>query len=304
MIAVADVDSKLPPLGFVGLGGMGRRMAARLVAHGYEVHGYDVQSQAVEGARASGVLPCAELATLANRTDRVLLSLPDSTVAESVVFGENGLARHMSSGTLIVDLSSGSPKWITSAVERLAASGGRIVDVPVSGGFPGAEAGTLTLMAGGSDEDVDEVRALTAPLGELTHLGGPGSGHLAKALNNALYACALCISAESLVVAKLWGLDATRVLDVWTRSSGRNGALDGRIKGNVLVRDFTGAMSARLMLKDIRHAIELGTDVGLDMDWAKRSGEQFEELIARAGAEVVDFAVVTVWEDRAKVLIE
>lgn len=291
-------------IGFIGLGGMGGRMAARLVDAGFVVHGYDVSADAVAVAAETGVIPAADLPTLAMATDRILMSLPNSKIVEAVLFGDQGLVEHLLSGALIVDLSSGSPTWVKGAVDRLAAKGVRFVDVPVSGGFPGAAAGTLTLMAGGADDDVEEARRLTAPLGTLTQVGGVGAGHLAKALNNALYAAALCMSAEALVAGKLWGLQPAALVDVWSRSSGRNGAIDGRIRNNVLKRDFTGAMAAELMLKDVRHAIELGAELGLDMNWAKEAEKQFVDLIAKNDGAIVDFAVVQVWEDRSGVTIE
>jgi 3-hydroxyisobutyrate dehydrogenase len=291
-------------IGFVGLGGMGRRMSARLVGAGFEVHGYDVSPDAVAAAAESGVIPAASLGELASATTSILMSLPNSTVVDSVIFGDGGLVPGLAEGSLIVDLSSGSPTWVKGAVERLAGHGVRYVDVPVSGGFPGSENGTLTLMAGGADADVAEATRLTAPLGTLSRVGEVGAGHLAKALNNALYACALCISAEALVAGKLWGLEPAALVDVWASSSGRNGAIDGRIRNNVLKRDFSGAMAAELMLKDIRHAIELGAELGLEMQWAKDSAASFEKLIDEQGGAVVDFAVVQVWEQQAGVTIE
>lgn len=294
----------LPVLGFVGLGGMGRRMAARLVARGHQVHGFDLSPEATADAAGSGVCVQPELRAVAEWAEVLLLSLPDSVVTEQVLFGAAGIADHLAPGVLVVDLTSGDPRFAERAAARLGERELRYVDVPVSGGFPGAEAGTLTLMAGGSDADVETARAVTAPLGVLRHVGGPGAGHLAKAFNNALYACALCISAEALVAARRWGLEPASLLDVWATSSGRNGAIDGRLRSHVLRRDFTGAMSAALMLKDVRHAIEAGRAVGQDMHWAETTAQHFAEFIDRAGGDAVDFGVVQLWEDAAGVVIE
>lgn len=291
-------------IGFIGLGGMGGRMAARLVQAGAQVVGYDVSAPAAEAAAQTGVTVVDELPAVAAAADRILMSLPNSKIVDAVIFGEGGLLPSLQKGTLIGDLSSGDPRWVRPAWERLREHDVRFVDIPVSGGLPGASDGTLTIMAGGDEADLAEITKVIAPLGTLTRVGGPGAGHLAKALNNTLYACELCISAEALVAGKLWGIESGTLVDVWSRSSSRNGAVDGRIRKNVLARDFTGAMASSLMLKDIRHAIALGDDLGLEMTWARETEKHFERFIEDHGASTVDFGVVQLWEERAGVKIE
>src|SRR5581483_45787 len=170
----------------IGLGRMGRPIAARLTAAGHQVTGFDASPEARAGA---GIEVAESAAKAAAGAEVVLLCLPDAGAVRRV-------ARDLPEVPLLVDLSSSLP-----AVTRELR--GRVVDAPMSGGVAGAEAGTLTIMAGGDPDLVDAARPVLEAFAErIFHAGRLGSGHAAKALNNALSALALVATSEAVVTAR------------------------------------------------------------------------------------------------------
>jgi 3-hydroxyisobutyrate dehydrogenase len=247
-------------IGIIGLGNMGGRIARRLVAAGHAVIGYDLEpSRVPAGARAAG-----DIAALVANADVLLLSLPDSSVIEAVVLGDGGVLAHSRSGQVVVDLSTAAPR---SSVRLHALFGGRAVefiDAGISGGAAAAEAGTLTMMAGGSVQALDRVRWALEPFsGKIVHVGQPGAGHTVKLLNNFLNAVSLAATAEVMVAARKAELDLPTVLDVLNAGSGVNFATLNRfphiVRGDYLEGGLTGA----LMLKDVQLYVEHVASLGV-----------------------------------------
>jgi 3-hydroxyisobutyrate dehydrogenase len=247
--------------GMIGLGNMGGRIARRIRAAGLPVQGYD--RDAAQAANA-GVPSRTSIAELVADAHVVFLSLPDSTVVEQVVFGDGGLLGCVRAGQVVVDLSTAAP---SSSVKIHAALGEQdvaFVDAGISGGAAGAEQGTLAIMAGGSAEAL----AIAAPIlatfsAHVYHMGEPGSGHVAKLLNNFLNAISLAATAEVMVAAKQADLDLAQFLDVVNHSSGINFATLNRfpriIEGDYLEGGLTGA----LMAKDVRLYLEYLQELGV-----------------------------------------
>ncbi|MPZ62132.1 MAG: NAD-binding protein [Propionibacteriales bacterium] len=247
-------------VGFIGLGNMGGRMANRLVQAGYDVVGYDP----VEGAaEAAGAVPAASVADVVRQADHVLLSLPDSAVVEDVVLGAGGILTHGRAGQVVVDLSTAAPSSTRTLHGRLTENGVQLLDAGVSGGAAAAEAGRLTLMIGGDPAVLEEVRpALDTFAAQIHLMGGPGSGHSTKLLNNFLNALNLAASSEVLVAARKAGLDVAQVLDVINASSGANWATLNRFPHIVRGDYLEGGLTSELMLKDIRLYLEHLADIG------------------------------------------
>src|SRR5689334_16356359 len=168
----------------VGLGNMGGRIARRIRDADLAVLGFDVSAE--QAARA-GVPVAASLADLVEQVDVVLFSLPDSSVVEAVVFGDDGVLAAVRAGQIVVDLSTAAPSSTTRINSAFAERGVDFVDAGISGGAAAAEQGTLTIMAGGSPDALERVRPiLEAAASRIYHMGAPGSGHAAKLLNNFL----------------------------------------------------------------------------------------------------------------------
>jgi 3-hydroxyisobutyrate dehydrogenase len=234
---------------------MGGRIARRLLAGGEAVYGYDTDAGAVE---ASGT-PSAETAgALVADVDVVLLSLPDSTVVERVVYGDDGVLARCRGGQIVVDLSTASP---ASSIRIHGALGGRgveFLDAGISGGAKAAERGTLSIMVGGSPEALARVRPLLAHFSSrVFHMGASGAGHCTKLLNNYLNGVSLAATAEVMIAGRKAGLDLAQLLDVINASSGVNFATLERFPSIVKGDYLEGGLTVDLMEKDILLYLEL-----------------------------------------------
>ena len=269
-------ERQLGSVGFIGLGAMGLPMARRLHGAGHTVRAYDAVPDARERAAAAGVPVVASLAEAAG-ADVVVLMLPDSSVVATVVADE-GFGGALRSGALVVDMGSSEPMATRALADDLASRGVRLVDAPVSGGVRGAEEGRLTVMAGGSDDDIEAATPLLQVLGRVVHVGPVGAGDAAKALNNLLSATHLWVTSEAMLVAQEFGIDPEVLLSVFNGSSGRSGSTDNKWPNFILPGTYDSGFALRLMLKDMRIATDLARRTGLP----SRLGEDAVRLWAEA----------------------
>jgi len=249
------------PIGFVGLGNMGGRIARRLVDAGFVVLGSD----AVPGrAEACGAQAARSLAEVAEQSNIVLMSLPDSHVVESVVQGKEGLLRNAKAGQIYVDLSTASVNSTQRIAQSFADMGASYIDAGISGGAAAAEKGTLTLMVGGNATVVDSLKEVFAPFStKVAYMGASGAGHTTKLLNNFLNAVSLAASAEVMVAGKKAGLDLHLLLDVLNSSSGVNFATLNRFPRIVDGDYLEGGLTGKLMTKDVVLYVDLIRELGV-----------------------------------------
>ena len=197
-------------LGFAGIGLMGLPMCRRLLAAGYSLTVWNRSPDKCAPLVAAGARQAATPGDLCDAADVVMLCLADTTVVENVVFGSDGIAGKARAGQLLVDFSSLEPTATREMAARLkAASGMSWLDSPVSGGSPGAEAGTLAIMVGGEAADLERVRPALLSLGQrVTHMGAVGAGQVTKACNQMIVACNALVIAEVVALAEKSGVDA------------------------------------------------------------------------------------------------
>ncbi|WP_382305035.1 NAD(P)-dependent oxidoreductase [Herbiconiux sp. UC225_62] len=246
-------------VGFIGLGNMGVPMVTNLVAAGHTVVASDLSPDARARAAAAGATAVETAREVAARSGIVILMLPDSTIVAAVV---GDIAASLAPDSLVIDMSSSEPLRTRALAAQLAEDGIRLVDAPVSGGVSGAVKGSLTIMVGGEPADVDEAAAVLAPMGRVVRAGGIGAGHAIKALNNLLSATHLWITAEAMEVGERFGLDPATMLEVFNSSSGRSGSTENKYPNFILPGSFDSGFGLRLMLKDMRIAVQLGEQVG------------------------------------------
>lgn len=200
----------LPTVAFAGIGLMGLPMCRRLIAAGYSLRIWNRSLDKCRALEEMGAQVVSVPAQLAEGADIVMLCLADTAAVREVVFGPSGVASAAKPGQLLLDFSSVEPaatREMAAELERL--SGMRWVDAPVSGGVPGAEAGTLAIMAGGRGEDVDVLRPVLAHLGQrVTHMGAVGAGQVTKVCNQMIVACNALVIAEVVGLAERSGVDA------------------------------------------------------------------------------------------------
>lgn len=200
-------------LGFIGIGLMGKPMTERLLAAGYDVTVWNRSTDKLAEVTAAGARVAGSIGELTEQVDLVLLCLANTAVVESVVFGKGGVVEHGRAGQLLVDFSSSDPDATRDYAARLqAACGMGWVDSPVSGGVAGAEAGTLAIMCGGEEADIERIRPVLAPLSQrVTRMGGVGAGQVTKVCNQMIVGCNLLVLAEMMALAKACGVDAEQI---------------------------------------------------------------------------------------------
>jgi len=243
------------------LGNMGGRIVRRLVDAGFVVLGSD----AVPGrAEACGAQAARSLAEVAEQSNIVLMSLPDSHVVEAVVQGKEGLLRNAKAGQIYVDLSTASVNSTQRIAQSFADMGASYIDAGISGGAAAAEKGTLTLMVGGNATVVDSLKEVFAPFStKVAYMGASGAGHTTKLLNNFLNAVSLAASAEVMVAGKKAGLDLHLLLDVLNSSSGVNFATLNRFPRIVDGDYLEGGLTGKLMTKDVVLYVDLIRELGV-----------------------------------------
>ncbi|WP_053149415.1 NAD(P)-dependent oxidoreductase [Pseudomonas protegens] len=207
--------SALPSLGFAGIGLMGLPMCRRLLAAGYPLTVWNRNPEKCAPLVAAGARQVATPAQLCAHADLMLMCLANTEVVREVVFGPEGIAQGARAGQLLLDLSSLEPTATREMAAELAASRGVAwVDAPVSGGTPGAEAGSLAIMVGGAATDVERVRPVLLTLGQrVTHMGAVGAGQVTKACNQMIVACNALVIAEVVALAERSGVDARLIAE-------------------------------------------------------------------------------------------
>lgn len=242
-------------VGFVGLGNMGVPMATAVAAGGWPVVGYDSSPAARDAAGAIDGVDVVDALEAVTDVDTLIVVLPNSDIVEAVLVG-GGVIERMRPGATIIDMGSSEPSRTRQLVETAAARSIAFLDAPVSGGVLAARAATLAIMVGGDAEFVEAKRPLLETMGKVRHVGGPGSGHALKALNNLMSAAHLVVSSEAIIAGKRFGLDPAVVLDVVNASSGRSGSTDLKWPRYILPATYDSGFALRLMVKDA--AIALG----------------------------------------------
>jgi len=274
------------PVGFVGVGTMGKRMAANLANAGFALVIRDADAAAQGQFIAThGGEPATGPQSFAH-TGVVVTMLPDGAAVREAVLGwEGGIAAALPPGAVVLDMSSSDPVGTTALGRDLAPLGIRLVDAPVSGGITRAESGTLSLMVGGQDEDAfGRVTPVLEVLGARIFRTGPlGSGHAMKALNNFLGAAAYTTAAEALAIGHEFGLDPRVMLDVINASTGRSFNTEVVLKDDVITGRYGTRFALGLLAKDVGIAADLAEAVGVDAPACQLIRRRWAEAAADLG---------------------
>ena len=296
--------SERTDVGLIGLGAMGRPMAAHLLRAARE-RGADLvvhsrrEASAVDLV-ADGAVWAATPREVAARCAVVLTMLPDLPELELVLEGEGGLLAGLARPMVLVVSSTSSP----DGVRRLARdlddrTAGRVavVDAPVSGGVEGAADGSLSIMVGGADDDVSRVLPWLAPLGTAVHLGPVGAGQVAKACNQLIVAAATVALGEASVIAERAGLDLEKLLDLLGGGYAGSRVLEVK-KSRLVAHDHTPASPARFMIKDLAFAAAEAQSTGTAVQQLPVLQRVYEEITDR-GLGDLDSSVVQRYVDEA-----
>jgi 3-hydroxyisobutyrate dehydrogenase len=277
-------------IGFVGLGQMGSRMAARLVDAGLQVVAFDIDSAALQKLVTRGASAAASPAAVAAQAPIIFCSLPQPHIVEQIMIGDGGL----SGGTaveIIVDLSTTGPTKVIQIAAHLRPHGIELVDAPVSGGIGGAEAGKLSIMVSGSPAALARVQPLLRHMGDRIFVLGeaPGLGQKMKLVNNMLVAANAVAAFEALVMGVKSGLDATLMLDVINASSGRSFITTDKIPQCVLRRTFPQRFATNLLYKDLKLGVEEASLIGAPL-WMMEAAQRFMAQAMEETDPTADYA--------------
>jgi 2-hydroxy-3-oxopropionate reductase len=250
-------------IGFIGLGIMGKPMARNLIAAGLDLTVHNRSRATVDELAREGAEVAGSPAAVAGSSDVVITMLPDSPDVESVLLGPAGLLAHADPGSLVIDMSTISPDVTRSLGQEAQSRGVRFLDAPVSGGEAGARAGTLSIMVGGSPEDVDDARPVLSALGStIARVGPVGAGQTVKAANQVLVAGTIALVSEAIMLLRASGIDTTEAFRV----------LDGGLAGSAVLRtkaeamnrgDYTPGFRVDLHRKDLRIALDSARRLGV-----------------------------------------
>jgi 2-hydroxy-3-oxopropionate reductase len=244
-------------VGFIGLGLMGKPMAANLLKAGYPVVVHSRSQGPVEELVAAGARRGTSPADVARQATRVITMVPDSPDVERVLDGPDGVFSALQPGTIVIDMSSIAPGVARRLAERAASLGAAMLDAPVSGGDIGAINGTLSIMVGGDAAAFAAARPLFDVMGnpeKVIHIGGPGAGQLCKLCNQMVIGGTLAVAAEALALAKKSGVDAAKVREALLGGFAQSRVLE--VHGDrALKNTFKPGFKTHLFAKDMRNVV-------------------------------------------------
>jgi 3-hydroxyisobutyrate dehydrogenase len=276
-------------IGFAGLGTMGWPMAANLHAAGFAlvVRDIDAATQARFAAEHPGAIAAAAPGAFA-AAGIVVTMLPNGAIARDALLGW-GIAAAAGTGTLVVEMSSSDPSDTLRLAADLLPHGVRVVDSPVSGGVARARTGELSLMVGGTDEDVARAQPVLRVLGDPARqfrTGGLGTGHAMKALNNVIGAATYCATAEALAVGERFGLDPRTMIDIINASTGRSFISELVFAPEVLTGRYGTGFALGLMAKDVRIAQSVAAAAATDAPVLALTDERWSKALSEFGPAV------------------
>jgi 2-hydroxy-3-oxopropionate reductase len=282
-------------LGFIGLGVMGRSMAANLLKGGHALWLHSRSGVPAE-LTAAGGRPCATAREVAGKAEVVFSMVPDTPDVEKVLFGAAGAAEALGPGQVFVDMSSISPDATRGFAERVRALGAEYVDAPVSGGDVGARNATLTIMVGASEAGFERVKPYLELLGKnITLIGPNGAGQTCKVANQIAVALGIQAVAEALLFASRAGADPAKVRQALLGGFAASRILD--VHGERMIqRRFEPGARVELHQKDLELALSAARGLGLSLPGTALAQQLFNACRAQGGARWDHSALVRALE--------
>lgn len=286
-------------LGFVGLGVMGRPMAARLLGAGFTLTVHDRVRSHCDSLAAKGASLAASPADVIFASDAMVCMLPDTPDVEQMLFGQGGACEGRIAGKTIIDMSTISPRATEQFAARLAGLGCHMLDAPVSGGEQGAAAGTLSIMVGGQ-HDIFEIHApIFRALGStIVYAGSHGAGQKTKLVNQVVGALNLLATVEGLRLARAGGLDLQSILEVVSAGAASSWML-ANLGPKMLAGDFSPGFRIRLLHKDLRLAREWIEEMGLELPGVSLICSLLDRAIALGLGEQGNQGLYNLWREEA-----
>jgi 2-hydroxy-3-oxopropionate reductase len=286
-------------IGFIGIGIMGAPMVGRLLDGGHQVFANDLKPIRPE-ILEKGATEVSSAKEATEMGDVIIVMVPDTPDVEMVLFGENGVAEGLSSGKIVVDMSSISPLETKEFAEKINAKGCRYLDAPVSGGEVGAKAGTLTIMVGGDQTTFDKVKPLFELVGQnITLVGGNGAGQTCKVANQIIVALTIEAVGEALLFASKAGADPAKVRKALMGGFASSKILE--IHGERMInRTFDPGFRITLHQKDLNLALSNARKLRMALPNTAFAQELFNSVAAQGDSGLDHSAMVLALEKLAE----
>lgn len=264
-------------VGFIGLGIMGKPMAKNMLKAGIELLVADLNKEAVADVVSAGATE-ATYAEIGEKCEKIILMVPSGDISKSILFDEGGVASAIKAGSVVCDMSSVTPVESQECYNRLKEKGVGFLDAPVSGGEPGAIAGTLAIMAGGDQEDFDAFKEIFDILGSSALLiGGSGSGSVTKLANQIIVNNTIAVVSEAFVLATKAGADPQKVYEAIRGGLAGSAVLDAKIP-MIVDRNFKPGGPIRINHKDIRNVVNTAHSIDVPIPYTAQLYEILQTL--------------------------
>jgi 3-hydroxyisobutyrate dehydrogenase len=248
-------------IGFIGLGNMGLPMAQNLIKAGHAVAGFDLSEYAAERLGVGGGTRASSVADACREAEIVITMLPAGEQVRDVYLGTQGVLEAASAGTLLIDSSTIDVDTAREVAHAAADRELAMIDAPVSGGVAGAQGASLTFMVGGTVDAFERAQPVLERMGKtIVHAGAAGNGQAAKICNNMILGVSMIVVSEAFLLAEKLGLDAQKLYDISSKSSGQCWSLTsycpvpGPVPTSPANRDYKAGFTAAMMLKDLKLA--------------------------------------------------
>ncbi len=252
-------------VGFIGLGIMGRGMAANLLRAGFSLTVWNRTPERAESLGAAGAVVAANPAELAAASDIVITCVSDTPDVEAVILGSHGVIHGIRPGSLVIDMSTISPQATRAMAAALAERGVDMLDAPISGGSEGAAQGTLSIMVGGEAPVLQRAMPVLQAMGKrITHVGPHGAGQTVKLVNQVLVVGNCLAMCEALLLAQAGGVDLARTLEAVSGGAAGSWMLSQR-GPQILARDWRPGFTVALQQKDLRLVLEAADQQGVPL---------------------------------------
>jgi 3-hydroxyisobutyrate dehydrogenase len=285
-------------IGFIGLGNMGGPMAANLIKAGHRLKVFDLSQEAVAKLAGAGGASAGSASEAANGTEAIITMLPAGQHVRDTYLGTQGLIAAASPGTLLIDCSTIDVATAREVSAAASAAGHDMLDAPVSGGTGGAQAATLTFMAGGSDSAFARAEPILSVMGKtVVHAGGPGNGQAAKICNNMILGVSMIAVSEAFALGEKLGLSHQTLFDIASKSSGQCWSLTsycpvpGPVPASPANRDYAPGFTAAMMLKDLKLAQDASRMAGANTPLGAEAAALYG-LFASHGDGALDFSAI------------
>lgn len=290
-------------VGFIGLGIMGRPMAKNLLKAGVELLVSDLNREAVADVAGAGAKE-ASYAEIGGQCERIIIMVPSGAISKSILFGKDGVASTIRPGTIVCDMSSVTPVESKECYDGLKEKGVGFVDAPVSGGEPGAVAGSLAIMAGGDQKDFDAMMPLFDILGNSALLVGPsGSGSVTKLANQIIVNNTIAVVSEAFVLATKAGADPVKVYEAIRGGLAGSAVLDAKIP-MIVERNFKPGGPIRINHKDIKNVVNTAHELDVPIPYSAQLYEILQTLKVHGHMEDDHGGIVQYFEKLADVEVK